>query len=137
VSQENVEVVRGSIEGWNRGEFDAWARPRGIPPANVEFVSDISKSLEETDRIWQGLAGPREFWNETRSLWGSRIDISEIRDLGETVLVLGSLYTRGQASGVALDTPIAFVYEFGKGSIRKVRLYLDPSEALKAVGLEE
>ena len=40
-------------------------------------------------------------------------------------------------SGVALDTPIAYVFEFDEGLIRKVRLYMDPSEALKAVGLEE
>ena len=70
-------------------------------------------------------------------MWGSSIKTSDIRDLGDTVLLLGYLQTRGSASGVTLDTPIAYVFRFDEGLIRKVRLYMDPSEALKAVGLEE
>ncbi len=136
MSQENVEIVRASIEGWNRGEFGAWARPTTLHP-EMQLISDISRRVEGTDRIWQGPAGLRQFWNEARSLWGSSIKTSDVRDLDDTVLVLGHLQTRGSASGVTLDTLIAYVFEFDERLIRKVRLYLDPSEGLKAVGLTE
>jgi ketosteroid isomerase-like protein len=103
----------------------------------VEVISDIARAVEGSARTWQGSVGLRRFWDEARSLWGSSFTTSDIRDLGDTVLVLGELQTRGTASGVALDTPVAYVFEFDEGLIRKVRLYMDPSEALKAVGLEE
>ena len=136
MSRENVEIARASIEGWNLGRFDVWARP-GTYHQRVEVISDISRRVEGSDRSWQGPGGLRRFWDEARSLWGSSIQASDIRDLGDTVLVLGDLQTRGSASGVTLDTPIAYVFRLDEGLIRKVRLYMDPSEALKAVGLEE
>jgi len=63
--------------------------------------------------------------------------MSEVRDLGNTVLVLGSIRTRGEASGVDLERPVAYVFEFDGGLVRKVRAYLDPQKALDALGLRD
>jgi ketosteroid isomerase-like protein len=136
VSRENVEIARRSFEGWNRDEFDAWARP-GTYHEEVEVISDISRRVEGAEWNWRGPTGLRQFWEEARSVWGSSIKTRDIRDLGDTVLVLGELQTRGQASGVAVDSLVAYVFEFDEGLIRRVRLYLDPGDAFKAVGLQE
>jgi ketosteroid isomerase-like protein len=65
------------------------------------------------------------------------IDISEARDLGDTVVVLGRIRTHGEASGIDLEGPVAYVFEFDGGLARKVRAYLDPQQALEAVGLRD
>jgi hypothetical protein len=63
--------------------------------------------------------------------------VSETRDLGETVLVVAAVTVRGKGSGVKIESPLAYVYKFDNRLIRKVRTYLNPTDALKAVGLEQ
>jgi ketosteroid isomerase-like protein len=60
-----------------------------------------------------------------------------MRDLGDTVVAVGGMKVRGKGSGVKVESPVAYVFEFDEGLFRKVRAYLDPGDALKAVGLEE
>jgi ketosteroid isomerase-like protein len=134
MSQENVEAARRFFDGWNRGDFDAWVQDAH---PDTEFSSAIMKLTEGRDRAYQGRGEMRTFWDEWHSLWNLHIEVAEIRDLGDTVLVLGRVQTRGRASGIELDSPVAYVCEFDEGLVRKVRAYLNRTEALKAVGLEE
>ena len=78
----------------------------------------------------------RRFWDDWHSVWNLKIDAAEIRDLGDlgdTVVVLGRMQARGEASGVNPEQPVAYVYEFEGGLARRVRAYLDPQLALEAV----
>ena len=134
MSRENVEVVRRSLEGWNRGDVDAWL---GSSHGEVEFYSAIVGRMEGPDAVRRGQAEMRQFWDEWHSVWDLTIEVSEIRDLGDTVLALGQIRTRGEKSGIDLESPVAYVFEFDGGLVRKVRAYLDPEEALEAVGLSE
>jgi hypothetical protein len=54
-------------------------------------------------------------------------------------LVRSSLdgWNRGDASGIGLERPVAYVFEFHEGLARRVRAYLDPEQALEAVGLAD
>ena len=134
MSQENVDTVRRSLDGWNRGDVDAWlhsAHPE------VEWISEVSRRIEGSETVYRGPAELRRFWDEWHSVWDLTIDASEIRDLGETVLILGRIRTRGEASGIDLEGPVAYVIEFDGGLVWKMRAYLDPQEALEAVGLSE
>jgi ketosteroid isomerase-like protein len=133
MSEENVEAVQRSFDGWNRGDFDAWVRDAH---PDTEFSSAIMKLTEGRDSAFQGRAEMRKFWDEWRSLWDLKVELPEIRDLGNTVVALGAVKVRGKASGVELESPVGYVIEFDEGLIRKVRAYLNPSDALKAVGLE-
>jgi ketosteroid isomerase-like protein len=134
MSEENVEIVRRSLDAWNRGEFDAWGQDSH---PNIEFFSAITWQAEGDMTAFRGPTEMRQFWDEWHSLWDLRVDISEIRDLGDTVVALGGMTMRGRASGVPVDSPVAYVFEFEDGLFRTVRAYLNPSEALKAVGLAE
>jgi hypothetical protein len=50
--------------------------------------------------------------------------------------VLAEVRTRGGASGIDLQRPIAYVFEFDdEGRARRARAYLDPQQALATVGL--
>jgi ketosteroid isomerase-like protein len=134
MSQENVETVRRSLDGWNRGDVDAWLQSAH---PEIEWFSEVARRMEGSETVYRGPAEMRRFWDEWHSIWALTIEVFEIRDLGETVVVLGRIRTRGEASGVDLEQPVAYVFEFDGGLARKIRAYLDPQQALEAVGLSE
>jgi ketosteroid isomerase-like protein len=134
MSQENVERVRRSLDGWNRGDVEAWLQSAH---PEIEWSSEIVRRVEGSETVYRGPAEMRRYWDEWHSVWEVMIDVFEIRDLGDTVVALASIRTRGEASGIDLERPVAYVFEFDGGLARKVRAYLDPQQALEAAGLSE
>lgn len=124
-------MVGRSFEGWNRGDFDAWLE--GAHP-EIEWSSAIVRRMEGAETVYRRTDGMRRYWDEWHAVWDVTIDVTETRDLGETVLVFAGLHTRGRASGIDVDQPIAFVFEFDDGLARRVRSYLDPQQAIEAAG---
>lgn len=61
----------------------------------------------------------------------------EFRDLGDRVLVLGRMEGRGRGSGVPVDAPLGFIYDFRGIKVSRARVYLNHGEALRAAGLSE
>jgi ketosteroid isomerase-like protein len=134
MSQENVDVVRRAVDGWNRGDVDAWME---AAHPEVEWSSGIQRLVEGTRTVWRGRDEVRRFWDEWHALWDLSIQISEFRDIGDTIVALGRMQIRGKASGIDLDQSVAYVVEFDGGLIRKMSAYLDEAEALEAAGLSE
>jgi ketosteroid isomerase-like protein len=134
MSQANVEAVRRSLDGWNRGDVDAWLQSAH---PEIEWFSEVAMRLEGAETVFRGPAEMRKYWDDWHSVWNVRIEVSEIHDLGDTVLAIAQVQTRGEASGIDIERPVAYVFEFDRGLARKARAYLDPNEALKAVGLAE
>jgi ketosteroid isomerase-like protein len=133
MSQENVDAAQRHIDAWNRGDVDAWVEmfhPEG------EYISEAIGRMQGADAaVFRGRAGVRRFWDEWHSVWDLTVEVSEIRDLGDTILTLGRNRARGRASQVDLGVPMAYVGELEGGLLRKLRAYHDPNEALEAVGL--
>jgi ketosteroid isomerase-like protein len=103
MSKENVDTVRRCVEAWNRSDVDAFVEsfhPEG------EWFSEIVGRVEGTEAIYRGREAIRRFWDEYHSVWDLSVQISEYRDLGEKVLALGRMQTRGQASAVELESPV-------------------------------
>jgi ketosteroid isomerase-like protein len=131
MSQENVELARKHVDAWNRGDVDTWVElfhPEG------EYISEQIWRIEGAENVFRGREGVRRFWDEWHSVWDLTVEVSEIRDRGDTVLTIGRNRARGSASGVDLDVPMAYVGEIEGGLIRRLRAYHDPDEALEAVG---
>jgi ketosteroid isomerase-like protein len=93
--------------------------------------------MEGAETVYRGREEIHRFWDEWHAVWNLTIEVSEYRDLGDTVLTLGRLRARGKGSGIELDVPVAYVGESEGGLIRRLRAYLDPQQALEAVGLSE
>jgi ketosteroid isomerase-like protein len=134
MSQENVDTVRRSLDAWNRGDVDAWLE---AAHPDIEWVSEVAMRLEGAATVFRGTAGMRAYWDDWHSVWNVTIDVSEVRDLGDTVVALAQVRTRGEASGIDIERPVAYVFEFEGALARKARAYLDPQEALEAVRLSE
>ena len=133
MSQENVEIVRRSIEGLNSREFDAAVQPWD---AEGEFIPAMAGAVENT--VYRGHAALRRYFEEFFASFSEvRLHDVAFRNLGERVLVLYRLSVRGRNSEVTVDQPGGTVYELSGGKIVRGRSYLSEAEALKAVGLKE
>src|SRR5215213_3788021 len=118
MSQQNVEAVRRTIDAWNRCDVDVWMREYH---PEIEYTSAVLEHVEGAQSLYRGHAEMRRFWDDWHSVWNLNNDISDFRDLGETVVALGVYRTRGNASGVDLEGPVAYVCEFEAGLARRVR----------------
>jgi ketosteroid isomerase-like protein len=75
--------------------------------------------------------------SESQSTWEQLTVLSEdLRDLDDSVLMLGRAWGRGMESGVEVETPLALIAEFRGEKISKVSTYLNHADALTAAGLE-
>lgn len=52
------------------------------------------------------------------------------------MVVLGRIHGRGKLSELEMETPAAWVWKVRDGRVMYMRVYLDKSEALEAVGLQ-
>ena len=132
MSQEHVDAVRRGFEGWNRDDFDAFVEKAH---SEIEWISEVARLVEGSETVYRGVEGLRRYWDEWHSVWDVTIGVREIRDLGDIVLAFAQVQTRGGASGVDLEQPVAFRFEFEDGLARRVRSYLEPEKALETVGL--
>jgi ketosteroid isomerase-like protein len=131
VSQEHVDAVLRNFDAWERGDREAWvdsAHPE------VEWYSEVARQVEGSEGIYRGHDGLRRYWDEWHLVWEVAIEVTETRDLGDTVLVLARVRARGEASGVDLERPIAFVFRFEDGLVRTGRAYFDTQQALADAG---
>jgi uncharacterized protein len=129
MSAQNVDAVRRAWEAFNRGDLDAFFADAA---GDVEFEEDpafpeagVFRGREE---IRTYLVGFQE------AMADHRIEVEELRDLGDRVLALVHETARGTSSGADVDQHPAFLFELRDGLIVRVRAYLDRAEGLAAVG---
>ena len=131
MSQENVETVRGSLEGWNRGDIDV-----GRDRLTRHRVSDL-RPLSGNRPGLPGACRFRRFWTTFREPWESlQIHVDQVRDLGDEVLVLGTFEGRAR-DGMIVEREVAWIFRFVDGLATRAEGYAAWKEALEAAGLEE
>jgi ketosteroid isomerase-like protein len=133
MSQENVELVRQAYEAFAAGGVDATAlsfAPDAIHHAFPEWV---------TQSEYRGPDGLRTLLAEwTDNFDDFEFDVRELRDCGDSVVMLGETVGRIKGSGVPIRQPVGTVWsDFRDGQIGQSRSFLTWHEALAAVGLSE
>jgi ketosteroid isomerase-like protein len=103
----------------------------------IEWVSELAARFEGSGAAFRGLDEMRRYRDEWHALWNVAIELTDVRDLGDTVIAIAHVRTRGEASGVGLEQPIAYVIEFQDGRRGGSAQYFDTREALEALGLSE
>jgi len=135
MSQENVEAFKRGLEAGNRGDVEALLEE--LDP-EVEWHSALHALMGGEQTVFRGHDGVREMLRDLNEAFGEiRIEISEIRDLGDRLVAIGRNRAVGKASGAEILTPFALVTEIKNGKTTSVPGYLDPKEALEAAGLSE
>jgi ketosteroid isomerase-like protein len=146
MSQENVEVVRRASEvilGVGRGDpgalFDESVR-QGIVASNLEWSAGPRGGVGVAgleDGV--GRAGYVDFmrrWTEDFDDYG--VEPEEIIDADNNrVVVITRQYGTGKGSGMPVEIRTGAVLTLEAGCITRVDLFLEPNDALKAVGLRE
>jgi ketosteroid isomerase-like protein len=126
-----MEAVQRSLEAWNRGDVDAMlTRVTDESEYAIAELNPNARLLRGRDEI----AAYLRDWLDTVS--GLHYEAYDIRDVGETVLVLGTMTGRvGADDGPELTAELAFVLRFDGDVVARTEEYLDASDAVAAAGL--
>ena len=129
MSQEDVEAFRRGTEAINRGEVDI--------PALVHPEAVFEPLRSGTEGAFVGHDGMRRFLADTEDMFEIfQASYTDIRDLGDRVLAIGSIRMRARASGVETDVPSAAIAEYRDGLLWRYKDYGQARLALEAVRLD-
>jgi ketosteroid isomerase-like protein len=133
MSQQKVELVKVLMAAVDRRDIEAFA---AVASSDFEWFPVFAARVGGD--VYRGREGIEAFLGEVDETWEEFRPVpEEYRDLGDCVLALGRLRTRGRASGAPSDAPWGGVYDFREGKVSRVRTFLDHAEALRAAGVGE
>ena len=136
MSQENVATLQRARAAWDAHDLDAFLAEAD---PQVEWHTALERALEGSGSTYRGHEGVRKAWDEYRGeAWGGfTSQVQEIRDLGESVLLLGHLDVTGRTTGIELSQEFGQLVTFRGGKILRSRDFLSHTEALAVAGLSE
>jgi ketosteroid isomerase-like protein len=133
MSQENVEIVRGILDSWARGDFRAETQPFDPELSFETFMPDAGGAVTAN-----GLREVQAFSRDWLAQWRRyRIIGEEFRDVGDKVFVSVRQVAAGGQSGVEVESPGFAVWTLRGGSVVRLSLHYDRAEALQAAGLQK
>jgi ketosteroid isomerase-like protein len=132
MSQENVETVERAIAEINARDLDGYL---ACCTENVELVTPMAPLGAE----YVGADGIRRFFTDIEDVGPDfRIEVQSVQAVGEhNVIAFIRTSATWRASGIVSGTEQTNVYDFADGKIKRIRIFWDRSEALKAVGPAE
>ena len=132
MSEENVEIVRRSIEIWNRRDLTA-----ELTFWSSDAETDWSRATGPFKGIYRGHHELEAFWNEFWSTFEVvELELSDFRHTGPYVVASNTAHMRGR-DGIELTARSTFVYTVENGLITRLRMFQERAEPLEAAGLRE
>jgi ketosteroid isomerase-like protein len=131
MSRENVERFLEATEAFNRGDMEAWLEAYDTDAVFEPLVAEIEGPSLGREAIGAFMTTIGELYK------AFRVDLHEVRDLGDRVLALGTATGVGKESGIEQQVPLAIVTRFRNGLITHFKDYGDKDQALEAAGLSE
>ena len=132
MSQENVETVERAIAAINARDLDGYL---ACCTEHVELLTPMAPLGAE----YVGADGIRRFFTDIEDVGPDfLIQVQSVQAVGENNLI-AFIQTSAtwRASGIVSGTEQTNVYDFADGKIKRIRIFWDRGEALKAVGLTE
>ena len=130
MSQENVEIVRRSIEAFVADDDAAF---RDTLHPEIEW-----RPFEDSHSPSYGHEGAVRLMRQWLDTWSEhRFDVEDVIDGGDDVLATVRITGRGQASGVEVDVRLYLQFKLRDGGIAYLYEHEDKAEALEAAGLSE
>jgi ketosteroid isomerase-like protein len=140
MSQENVDFVRGLIEGAPQMDKQALlaALPELIAQAcdpEIEWIEDPQRA---DGRVYRGHEGVRESWERWFEQWDEYgYEAERFVDYGDTVLVVTREYARGATSGATVSARNYHVITLRDQKILRYQEFYNEAAALEAAGLKK
>jgi ketosteroid isomerase-like protein len=130
MSAENVEIVKRTIDAYNRRDLDA-LRPLNDPDVKIDWSASRGVEAGEYEGIDAALRFLQSWFDAFEEI---HIEPESFMDAGESVMVPNVTRFRGR-EGIEVAGRSAFVFTFRDGRVVRVRLYQEAHEAFKAAGL--
>ena len=131
MSQENVEIVKASLEALNRGDWDAMTKDVA-PDAELDMSRAVGPDIGVfSPDQWRRFAA--EFAENWESVWAEADEFIEVED---RVVVPWTQHLRGR-DGIEVTARVTWVHTIRDGTIVRTTMYQELQEALEAVGLSE
>jgi ketosteroid isomerase-like protein len=131
VSSADLETVRRGIAAYNRRDAEELI---ALSHPDVCMVP-VRALLEGSE--YRGHDGVRRFLDDMDEDWTEReVIVDELRELGDSVVVLGSFRAVGRASGTEVSHPLAWVAEIREGRLARMRAFTDQEAALRDAGAQ-
>jgi ketosteroid isomerase-like protein len=132
----NGDGIRSRVEGL----FDAFngrdvERAIELCDPEVEFFP-VTAEMARGGQAYLGHHGVREYFADLERVWDElRVTAGEVRKVDDAVLVIGRVVAQEKEHGVR-DLPAGWVLRFNGPLVRYGRVYADPREAARELGLE-
>src|SRR5690348_9646287 len=131
MSQDNVEIVRGSYEAYVAGDMESALT--ALDPEIEIYDHDIPDSGE-----YRGVEGMFRWLADWETSWESwRWDAEEFVDAGERVVAVLRVHAKGRGSGADVERLDGAVWTLQNGKCIRLDYYGSKHEALEAVGRRE
>jgi ketosteroid isomerase-like protein len=132
--EENIELVRRTIDLWNALEVD-----QTLDWLADDFEMDWSNSIGPLKGIYRGRQGVLKLWRSFLDVWDTvHWDPEEIIEVDDRrVVLVNHVRMRGRGSGVDVDATGAQLWTIEAGRVQRIKLYQSKSEALEAAALRE
>jgi ketosteroid isomerase-like protein len=131
MSEENAETIRTALDAFARADVEGF-----LPFMNREI--HFEPHLAGVEGAYLGHDGVKRFFDDAFGTFEiEEATYPDIRDLGDKVLVLGTLRLNGRESGLQTESALALVVRFKDGLISYLKDYADRGLALEAAGLSE
>ena len=129
----NVELARRAFEAIGT---DGLAAALDFLDPEIEF--EPPREALEQRGTFRGHAAVRDRWDVLLEPFDDiRMEVDEVIEADdETVLVVFRIHARGKASGAPVEMRLAHLVTVREGKAVRMRAYLDPAEARRAVGLD-
>ena len=132
MSQESLAVVRAIHEALARG---AAAASLGLLHPDIEYINP-SGAVEPGTR--RGIAAYEDAMRSINDAFADvRIEVREMKDVGDRVVVLATYIARGRSSGAQRENEDGYIWTVRDGQAVSFQWFNDPVKALEAVGLTE
>ena len=132
MSEENVEVVRHHVEGWNGCDLTTW-----LDTFRPDAEIDWSHSLGPLKGVYLGHGECEAFWDAFWSTFEDiQLEVHGFTEVGSDVVVPNTAHMRGR-QGIEVIARSTLVFTVEDPRIARLRLFQEEADALKAAGLSE
>jgi len=130
MAQQNVDGFLAGAEALNRGNVERFLE---------EYDEDVvfEPQASQMEGAFVGPDAVKEFVTGLLDVFEFRANFSDVRDLGDRVLAIGTQTTIARGSGIEQESPLAIVATYRNGLITHFKDYGEKELALEAAGLSE
>lgn len=125
---ENADLVRLGLELFER------EGPEALLPFADEEIEVRSEGPVSEPGPYRGRDGFMRWSREWLEAWESfRMEETDLVEIGDSIVVVFlHQYAKGRASGVEVQTDVAYLLEFLDGKVKRFYLYAEPERAVAA-----